>query len=377
MPTRFPIALAVVLAAATAVRADPPSLQPFLARTLEAARARGHVPGMAAWLQVGDSVAEAAVGVRAVGHPEAATVRDRWHLGSDTKAFTATLIARLAEKGVLGFGDTLAASFPSFAREMDPAYRDVTIAQLLSHTAGLPPLTNGADIPAFLDVIRDAHGVVAQRAAVARKYLTMPPASRAGDFAYSNLGYIIVGAIAEARTGKPWEVLLREEVFAPLGITHAGFGAPGTPGKVDQPRGHLTRDGGLVALDPADPQSDNPPALGPAGTLSMTLDDWARFARDQLDGARGHGKLLRPETYRRLQTPVTGNYALGWGAKLGPDGSPVVLAHTGSNGYWLADIRILPAEGVIELIAMNAADKGAQQALEEIQAALRKRIPAR
>jgi len=102
--------LAVVLAAATAVRADPLPLQPFLARTLEAARARGHVPGMAAWLQVGDSVAEAAAGVRAAGHPEAATVRDRWHLGSDTKAFTATLIARLAEKGVLGFDDTLAAS---------------------------------------------------------------------------------------------------------------------------------------------------------------------------------------------------------------------------------------------------------------------------
>ena len=97
----------------------------------------------------GKLAAEAALGVRALGsHPEPVTTNDRWHIGSDTKAFTATLIARLVEKGVMHFDDTLAASFPAFAEAMDPAYRTITVTQLLSHTAGLPPLTDDKDLPA-------------------------------------------------------------------------------------------------------------------------------------------------------------------------------------------------------------------------------------
>jgi CubicO group peptidase (beta-lactamase class C family) len=225
-----------------------------------------------------------------------------------------------------------------------------------------------------MEVIRGAGDVRGERAAAARHYLALPPASKVGDFAYSNLGYIVAGAIAEARTGKSWEELLREEVFAPLGIVHAGFGPPGTSARIDEPRGHRPVAGRLVALDPADPQSDNPRALGPAGTMNITLAGWARFARDQMEGARGHGKLLSAAGYRRLQTPVTGNYALGWGAKLDAAGMPVILAHTGSNGYWLADIRIQPADGLVELVAMNAGDAGAQKALEEIQGAFRDRF---
>jgi len=167
---------------------------------------------------------------------------------------------------------------------------------------------------------------------------------------------------------------VRDEVFTPLGITHAGFGAPGTSARIDQPRGHQQGLGGLFVLDPADPASDNPPALGPAGTINISLADWARFARDQMEGALGRGKLLSPAGYRRLQTPVTNDYALGWIVKLDASGRPVILAHTGSNGYWLADIRIQPADGVIELIAMNAGNGAAQQALGDIQAALRERF---
>jgi CubicO group peptidase (beta-lactamase class C family) len=90
-----------------------------------------------------------------------------------------------------------------------------------------------------------------QRAAAARAYLTKPVASKVGEFAYSNLGYIIAGAIAEARTGKSWEQLIRELVFEPLGIRNAGFGAPGRSGRFDEPYGHEEVTGRLVPLDPA------------------------------------------------------------------------------------------------------------------------------
>ena len=350
-------------------------LQSFLERTLAAAREKDHLPAVAALVQIdGKLAAEAALGLRALGQPETVTTNDRWHIGSDTKAFTATLIARLVEQGVMHFDDTLAASFPAFAETMNPAYRTVTLTQLLSHTAGLPPLTDDKELPPFMAAIKSANGEKAQREAIARKYLTMPPASKAGDFAYSNLGFIIAGAIAEARTGKTWEELIREQIFAPLGIKSAGFGPPGTPGKLDQPWGHKEEAGKLVALDPARADADNPPALGPAGTINLALKDWLLFAQDQLDGEHGRGKLLKPETYRKLHTPVTGNYALGWGAMLGPDGAPLLLTHTGSNGFWVADIRIMPKHDMIFLVVTNAGNDAANQAIKDIGTPLKDRL---
>jgi CubicO group peptidase (beta-lactamase class C family) len=357
-----------------AAQADAP-LQTFLDQTLTAARDEAHLPAVAALIQIeGKIAAEAALGVRALGRSEGVTTADRWHIGSDTKAFTSTMIARLVEKQVMRFDDTLAASFPAFAEDMNPVYRGVTIIQLLSHTAGLPPLTDDKDLPQFMAVIASVRDVKAQRAAIAHAYLTMPPASKTGEFEYSNLGFIIAGAIAEARTGKPWEDLIREQIFAPLGIRNAGFGLPGTSDKFDQPRGHREIESKLTPLDPADPQSDNPPALGPAGTINIALKDWMLFAQDQLDGAHGHGKLLKAETYRKLQTPETGNYALGWGAKLEPDGTPLLLTHTGSNGYWLADIRIMPKHDIVILLAVNAGNDAASEAVREIRKSLIARL---
>jgi CubicO group peptidase (beta-lactamase class C family) len=366
---------ALVLLAAPALTQADPALQAFLEQTLAAARDKNHLPAVAALIQIdGKIAAEAALGVRALGHPELVTPGDRWHLGSDTKAFTSTMIARLVEQHVMSFDDTLAASFSAFAKDMDPAYRNITVTQLLSHTAGLPSLTDDKDMPPFLAVIQSVHGVKAQRAAVARKYLTMPPASKAGEFVYSNLGFTIAGAIAEARTGKTWEDLIREQVFAPLGIKNAAFGAPGTPGKFDQPRGHRETGGILTPLDPADPESDNPPALGPAGTINAALKDWMLFAQDQLDGTHGHGQLLKAETYRKLHRPVTGNYALGWGVKLDPNGVPSILTHTGDNGFWVADVRIMPKHDMIVLIVTNVGNDAATETVRSIRNALTDRL---
>ncbi len=355
-------------------RADA-EMQVFLEETLAAVREKDQLPAVAALVQVDGRIeAEAALGVRALGHPDKVTLDDRWHIGSDTKAFTSTMIARLVERHVMSFDDTLATSFPSFAQDMDPAYRSVTVTQLLSHTAGLPALTDDKDLPEFVAVIQTAKGVRGQRAAIARNYLTKPPASKSGEFAYSNIGFIIAGAIAEARTGKTWEQLIRELVFEPLGIRNAGFGVPGSSGRFDEPYGHEEVAGKLAPIDPASAEADNPPALGPAGTINIALQDWVLFAQDQLDGAHGHGKLLKPETYRTLQTPVNGNYALGWGAKLGPDGVPLLLTHTGSNGFWVADIRIMPLHNMIVLMVTNAGNEAANEAVQDIGKPLKDRL---
>jgi CubicO group peptidase (beta-lactamase class C family) len=362
---------ALSVASSTSAHADP-SLQSFLEQALAWLRNRDHNPAIAALLQIdGEVVAEAAAGSRALDHPEPVTVDDRWHIGSDTKAFTATLIGTLVDRHVMTLEDTLEVSFPALAKTMHPAYRHITVRQLLSHTAGLPPLKNTeTEFPTALAAVRSVQGVSAQRAALARYYLTRSPASAAGTFEYSNLGYIIAGAIAEARTGQTWENLLRERVFSPLGISDVGFGPPGHSGKYDQPLGHAEISGRLVPLDPAAPDSDNPAWIGPAGTISISLRDWALFAQDQLDGALGHGKLLQPATYRSLQTPVAKDYSLGWGVSLDQDGTPKLLTHEGSNGYWFAEICLYPKQGTIILMATNFGSAAANKSIEDLGAGL-------
>ncbi|WP_444916723.1 serine hydrolase domain-containing protein [Microbulbifer sp. JMSA003] len=368
------ILLAVTLLTSPFIAHADDSLQEFLEQILTNSRDSNNLPAVGVLVQIdGDIAAMAVDGVRAQGHNEIVTINDRWHIGSNTKAITATMVARLVEQGILQFEDTLADSFPSFAKDIDPAYRNITITQLLSHTAGLPPLSSWYELPTLMKVIEPEHSIQAQRMAVARHYLTIPPSSEAGSAEYSNLGFIIAGAIAESRTDKTWEDLIKEQIFVPLGIKNAGFSAPGSSTTLDQPRGHKKSWlGKLIPLDPADKNSDNPQVMGPAGTINISLQDWTLFVEDQLNGVHGRGKLLKTETYRKLHSPVTGNYALGWGAVY--DSELSLLAHTGSNGYWFTDVRIMPKHDIIFLIAINAGHKTAEKSMKDIRKHLTKRL---
>jgi CubicO group peptidase (beta-lactamase class C family) len=354
--------------------ADAP-LQLYVEQSIAQTRAAAGLPAVAALVQIkGHIEAQGAVGLRALHGETAVTTADRWHIGSDTKAMTATLIARLVERGQVGFDDTLAQLFPGVAGRMDAQMQAVTLRQLLTHTAGLPALIDPREMAAFDTVVAIAKGVRAQRAMVVAYYLRRPPASKIGEFAYSNLGYVIAGAVAESLSTKTWEEMLRAEVWKPLGISSAGFGAPGRSRKLDQPLGHVAIDDTLVSLDPGEAKSDNPPAVGPAATVNITLRDWVLFAQDQLDGLHGHGKLLKPETYRLLQTPVKNRYAMGWGVLTDPTGEISLLAHTGSNGYWVADLRILPKADAISIVVTNAGGEQAEKAVRGLSKSITDRL---
>lgn len=177
-----------------------------------AAVANYGLPAMAALVAVeGQVVAEQAVGVRSVRRDARVTIPDRWHLGSNTKAMTAAMIARLAERGELSFDIPNGEYLPDLRDAMHPAYRDVTLAQLLTQ----------------------------------------------------------------------------------------------------------------------------------------------------------HG-------YRRLHAPPTddASYAMGWGVRAGLQGMPLVLAHSGSNGNWFADVRASPADDTVVLVVTNIGGDAAEQAVREVRTAL-------
>ena len=237
------------------------------------------------------------VGVRKRGDDTKATVDDQFHIGSDTKAMTATLVALLVQDKKLSYDMTLEKALPDLAKKMHKDLPAVTLEQLLSHRAGLGATSPAAvEDPAQRARPRDAHR---RRPGRPRGGARVAPGVK---FAYSNLGYVVVGAVCERAGKDDWESLLKKHVFTPLGMKSAGFGAAGTRGKIDQPLPH--NEAGKP-VEPG-PGADNPPVFGPAGRVHCSLGDWGKFIADQLKGARGKKGLLPAAAYKKLQTPRPG-----------------------------------------------------------------------
>jgi D-alanyl-D-alanine carboxypeptidase len=301
-------------------------------------------------LSKSDVVALGITGVRKRGDAILATLQDEWHLGSDTKAMTAAIVARLAERNVLGFDAPLSKLFPNETATMDPAYATVTLRLLLSHRSGMGDTSDYPDVVAALSTRTDPVDVL--RALWTHDVLALPPLNPPDTvFLYSNSGYIVAGAALERATGKTWETLMAEEVFGPLGMASCGFGAPGNAAAVpvDQPWGH----DGLTPIAPG-PDADNPPAMGPAGTVHCSLGDWGKFVGVFL-GA--NPEYLSAASRATLTTPAAGaDYALGWATAVRPWAGGVALDHAGSNNLWYADAWVAPARDRAFLTVTNRGD---------------------
>jgi CubicO group peptidase (beta-lactamase class C family) len=312
-----------------------------------------NVPGMAAVVvRKGEIVALGVAGVRTRGKGDKIAVGDRFHLGSDTKAITAMLCGILVDEGKLKWGQTLGETFPELKKSMHPQYQAVTLEQLLTHRSGAPGDLTKDELWGKLYQHRGTP--TSARRLLLQGVTSKPPEATPGEkYIYSNAGYSIAGHMAEKATGKSWEALMREKIFRPLGMTTADFGAPGTSTKNDQPRGHKT-DGSPVEPGPS---ADNPVAIGPAGTMHCSIEDWSRFVAANLPSAKT--KLVKPETLAKLHTPAPGQpkYAMGW---IVADGQPwaggPALAHSGSNTMWMAVANLAPAKDFAVLVACNQAN---------------------
>lgn len=355
---------------------------PSIDAQLEAIRATHNLPALAAAAVVGDrTVALAAVGLRAIGSEQPVTLDDRWHIGSDTKAMTAVLCARLIERGLLRWDTTLADAFPDLAPEMHEAWRSVTLEHLLTNRSGAPTDLRAGGLWARLWRMNEQGDTPrAQRRALLQGVTAQPPVHEPGTrMLYSNAGFAIAGHIAETIVGDAYETLMAREVFAPLGITTAGFGAPGSIDAIDQPRGHRGRTPPFEPVPPG-PAADNPPAIAPAGGVHLSLADCARFLAAVAQGESGAGAaagFLKPDTWRRLHTPIgerapIQGYAMGWAASQRPWAKgPAqidqgrVLTHAGSNTMWYAVAWVAPERGLSLLAVTNAAGEAGPRAADE------------
>ena len=328
------------------------------------------------------------IGVRKYGADVTVSVYDMWSICSTGKVFTEVLIARLVEKNLLSWDTTVSEIFPELVNLIHPELQNITVNQLLDHTAGIAreerpkvgsPL-NCKNKHNLKSIFGDS--MVIDRLQAVKNTLSHKPVYKPGtDGLYSNAGYVIAGAIVDRVTGKSYEDTVAKEVFEPLGIRNYGFGIPcySETSDLEQPRGHNSFDSMLNYLMPfinwptmlklsVESTSINNTVTHvdtSAGLIYISLSDWSKFVIDQLNGLKGNGELLSKDTYTFIHKNSI--YKLPNGIR--------VLRGTGSTGFWFAEENIFPDDGDAVIYVTNDNSSQGRKAIEELMRRTRKTWP--
>ena len=267
-------ALAAALTSAAPRLAD---VEPLMARFL----ADSNVVGVSVGVEHGsDVIVRGGWGLADRGTGRKATAETVYRLGSSSKQFTAALVMKLVERGVVGLDDPVDRHLPQMPRK----WLGITIRQLLNHTSGVPNFTDTGSShwakklsPAGLLALVSGHG------------LRFPPGSK---YAYSNSNYVMLGQIAERHYGKPFPQILADELFGPLNMTSTRY-CEDEYGANGQAMPYI-RDGDRVKDAP---YWSTAHGFGSGGICS-TVADVAVWTR-----ALHGGKVVSASSYAQMTTP--------------------------------------------------------------------------
>jgi CubicO group peptidase (beta-lactamase class C family) len=256
---------------------------------------------------------------------------------------TATLAAILVERGKIRWESTPAMLWPSEASAMHPVTRGVTLAQLISNSAGLEAFTSSESWIAANVFRGDPRQ---QRAQFVRTLLARPPAGEPGKYLYSNAGFALAGAMLEQASGQSWEELLRRELFEPLAM--ASCITDHQPSQI-APVPHR-QSGQKFAPNPPTAEQLLPQVLAPAGGVYCSAPDLARFGEAHLLGLLGRHPLLRPASFQQLHTAMPGQtYGLGWEIDDG-----VSIHRGGIADRWHSVVIVSPKHRIVVVTSVNA-----------------------
>ncbi len=367
-----------MLFACSAVAAlQQPRAEPFagLQSFVNEMRLTERLPGLAVVIARSDGQPRVYVsGERRIGKGDPITPADRMHLGSLTKAITATVVGALAERHRMTPETTIGQVFPELSVKMQPAYRNVSVRQLLAQAGGVPTYRTRESLLWMLTLKGTA---TEQRYAFLERVLAEPSRFEPGTrHEYSNAGAAIAGAMVERIAGASYQQLVQELVFAPLG-GHAAFGNPGLAA-TPQPWGHKqTRFGTVAEVTPADAIYTTPLAIEPAGDASPSLQDYGRFLQLHLRGLGGRDDVLKAMTIQDLHRKVAPinpslGFVMGWVVMM-RDGV-ASHEHGGSYGAYVAHATIQPSRDLAVGVFTNV---GGGQDLKDTVAKLAMQIATR
>ena len=289
-------------------------------------------PGSTALIAVGDHVVFR--GARGNANIELATRLEPeyvFRIGSITKMLTAATILKLKAADRLSLDDRLSQFLPAY-----PNGKNISIAQLLDHTAGISDAwdANPSDqmtTPGLVEVIG--------------RY---PPDFPSGaDWRYSNSGYILLGAVIEKVMGKPWHEAIQDLILTPLGMARTGYFGDTelVQGRVE---GYSVNDAGAVIRAPYASMT----GPGAAGALSSNADDLLHFMR-----ALATGRVVPAGLYKQMATAQKTSsgrtVGYGFGVMLGTVRGEPVIEHNGGIEGFSSQLTYFPKQDVTVIVLAN------------------------
>ena len=280
---------------------------------------------------------------------DSAQITDRFHIGTNTFAFTAYIASKLVELKKIQWTTTYAQLFPQNKARLKPEFQNIALKDLLSNQAGVPPYTNVTD---FANVPLSNGDVLAQRRDFAYWVLQHPAleASRKSKTVISVASYAVAAAMLEKAGGMQWEKMLDEYINKPLNIS----AKTGWPNKIseEQPAGHWARYGSL-APEPANTWVKPHPAIIPAFDINLTITDYAKFLQENLRGLRGEKASLTQRSFELMHFGIP-DYSFGWqNASLG---NARISFHTGDSHLFNTYVELVPEKNIGILVVGNNGD---------------------
>ena len=304
-----------------------------------------NTPGAAIAVVEGDKVYLRGYGVRSVDKPGAVDPDTLFMLASNTKPFTAALLAIMVDQHKIGWNDHVIDYMPQFVLHDRYATRMCTAKDLLAHRTGLPAF--------FGDGLE---GVGYDRNEVMRRLKYIEPACSFRETAnYSNPGFFAAGMLAGVLAGDSWDNLIKKKLFEPLSMTRSGVTV----------KDH-DRDSNVADAHEALPQGgakvvpwDTSDVFGPAGSINSTAKDMARWMQLQLnEGSIDGHQIISPESMREMHTPAMVDkpgfgdmppidektsglcYGLGWG--IYHYNGHVIFEKTGARTGMRSSVVLIP-----------------------------------
>lgn len=352
--TRSKILGIVILAAATALPllmvSDAAMAQPAstpaadfkaAADALVAASYPADGPGAAVIVTRGGQVIySAGRGLADVENRRSITIDTRFRLGSIAKQFTAATVLKLVEEGKMSLDDPVSRFIPDYPQPGAKA----TIRQLLNHTSGIQDFSK---IPGWITRNRHRPWTTRQLLAVFRD---LPPKARPGTaWEYNNGGYVLLGAIVERVTDKPWHEAMDERIMKPLGLKSTSHPAPDAV-DASVARGYTDQDGKQVPI-----ALSHLSVAHAAGGLQGSVADMARWAQ-----ALHHGEVVRADLYKEMISPARladgSTETYGMGLRLRQIRGRPALVHGGAGGGLDTDSAYVPSDDLFVAVFANSDD---------------------
>ncbi|MBF0207062.1 MAG: beta-lactamase family protein [Oligoflexia bacterium] len=279
----------------------------------------------------------------------------------------------------------------AIASSATPQFASITLKQLLSHSSGINDTDSDPRGIAMLTRSLSS-GVFSPknlRYWILTEWIkeTDPPpmfTQQHKDFHYSDIGYMVAGAMIERAAGKPWEELMVEKIFAPLGLHSAGFGPQSSVGKIDAPLSHMIIENKVTAVPAGYGVFDTFLAIGPAGTVHMSLQDMAKWIGWYAGKGERGPHIISSATFTKLMTPVVRDegssgpgrdvqYCLGWYELNDHEQNSKIYMHECSDDMNKAIITLIPESDFGVVVVTNIAGSKATETLFELTGALTQR----